>query len=101
MLLPRVDLLYVDLLSALCKICVENKILRLEMSLIHTFAKNLKKYRAELNMSQEYLAELAGLHRTYISAVEREKRNISIENIQRISDALKIEPYRLFMDESE
>lgn len=71
------------------------------MSLIHTFAVNLRIYRTEQNMSQEYLAELAGLHRTYISAVEREQRNISIENIQRIADALKIEPYRLFMSETE
>ncbi|MCL1820396.1 MAG: helix-turn-helix transcriptional regulator [Oscillospiraceae bacterium] len=71
------------------------------MSLIHIFATNLRKYRTEQNMSQEYLAELAGLHRTYISAVEREQRNISIENIQRISDALKIEPYRLFIEESD
>jgi len=71
------------------------------MTLIHTFAVNLRKYRTEQNMSQEHLAELAGLHRTYISAVEREQRNISIESIQRIADALKIEPFRFFMDESE
>ena len=71
------------------------------MNLIHIYATNLRKYRTERNMSQEHLAELAGLHRTYISAVEREQRNISIENIQRIADALKIEPYRFFMEESK
>ncbi|MDR3288573.1 MAG: helix-turn-helix transcriptional regulator [Peptococcaceae bacterium] len=71
------------------------------MSLIHTFAVNVRKYRLEHNLSQEHLAELAGLHRTYISSVERERRNISIENIQRISDALKIEPYRLFVKDSD
>ena len=38
------------------------------------------------------------LHRTYISAVERERRNISIENIQHIAEALNIEPYLLLMD---
>jgi len=71
------------------------------MNLIHTFALNLRKYRTIQELSQEYLAELSGLHRTYISAVEREQRNISIVNIQRISDALKIEPYRLLIDESD
>ena len=71
------------------------------MRLIHVFAVNLKKYRTEQNMSQERLAELAGLHRTYISAVEREQRNISIENIQRISEALKVKPYSLFVEESD
>lgn len=76
-------------------------VLRLKMSLIHIFAVNLKKYRTAQNLSQEYLAELAGLHRTYISALEREQRNISIENIQRIANALKIEPYRLLIENSD
>lgn len=47
--------------------------------------------------SQEYLAELAGLHRTYISAIERERRNISIENIEKIAEALNIDAYLLLM----
>lgn len=50
------------------------------MDLLHIFAANVKNYRSEAGLSQEKLAELAGLHRTYISAVEREKRNISITN---------------------
>ena len=62
------------------------------MHLIHYFAVNVRYYRNKCGYSQEYLAELAGLHRTYISAVERERRNISIENIQHI------EPYLLLMD---
>lgn len=68
------------------------------MDLIHSFAVNVRKYRNERGYSQEHLAELAGLHRTYISAVERERRNISIENIQRIAEALDIDPYMLLMD---
>ena len=62
------------------------------MHLIHYFAVNVRYYRNKCGYSQEYLAELAGLHRTYISAVERERRNISIENIQHIAEALNIEP---------
>lgn len=65
------------------------------MSLIHTFAVNMRRYRNECGISQEKLAEKAGLHRTYISAVERECRNISIENIEKISSALEIPPAKL------
>lgn len=43
------------------------------MNLMHIFATNVKKYRIEKGLSQEALAELAGLHRTYVSAVEREQ----------------------------
>lgn len=68
------------------------------MYLIHYFAVNVRYSRNKCGYSQEYLAELAGLHRTYISAVERERRNISIENIQHIAEALNIEPYLLLMD---
>lgn len=52
-------------------------------------------------LSQEKLAELSGLHRTYISDIERFKRSIALENIQKIADALKIETYMLFVEEVE
>lgn len=67
------------------------------MSLLHVFSTNVKSMRLQKNLSQEKLAELAGLHRTYISALEREQRNISIDNIQRIADALEVEAFRLFI----
>ena len=41
-------------------------------------------------MSQERLAELASLHRTYISSVEQGRRNVSIENIHKIAEALGV-----------
>ena len=44
------------------------------MELLHIFATNVKQYRMEKNLSQERLAELSGLHRTYISSLERERR---------------------------
>ena len=68
------------------------------MNLLHVFAINVRKYRCDAGLSQEKLAELAGLHRTYISSVEREQRNISINNIQHIAEALEIEPYKLFIE---
>ena len=68
------------------------------MDIVKVFGKNLKKYRLALGLSQEKFAEKCGLHRTYISTVERFQRNISIENVQRIADALGIEAYQLFID---
>ncbi len=65
------------------------------MSLIHIFATNVRKYRTEKGLSQEALADLSGLHRTYISAIERERRNISIDNIENIASALNIDAYLL------
>lgn len=55
-----------------------------------TFAKNIKTVRTAKNLSQEKLADLSGLHRTYIGAVERGERNVSIDNMERIANALAI-----------
>lgn len=68
------------------------------MDILKLFSKNMKKYRLHLGLSQEDFAEKTGLHRTYISAVEREKRNISLDNIQKIANALGIAPYQLFLE---
>ncbi|MDE7425769.1 MAG: helix-turn-helix domain-containing protein [Lachnospiraceae bacterium] len=69
------------------------------MDIVRVFGNNMKKYRIALGLSQEKFAEKCGLHRTYISTVERFQRNISIENVQRIADALNIETYKLFIEE--
>lgn len=53
-------------------------------------AENLKILRLEAHISQEELAELCGLHRTYISDIERCNRNVSIDNIEKIAKALHI-----------
>ncbi len=54
------------------------------------FAKKLKEFRVSKGLSQEELADIAGLHRTYIGSVERGERNISIDNIERLASALDI-----------
>ncbi len=69
------------------------------MDIIKVFGINLRKYRTELGVSQEKFAEMCGLHRTYISDVERFQRSISLNNIQKIADALGIETYKLFLEE--
>ena len=69
------------------------------MDIVKVFGNNVKKYRVALGISQEVFAEKCGLHRTYISAIECYRRSISLENIQRIADALEIETYKLFCEE--
>jgi transcriptional regulator with XRE-family HTH domain len=66
---------------------MRNKILSARL----IFAKNLRKLRQSYGFSQEKLAELSGLHRTYIGSVERGERNISIDNMERIAMALHVE----------
>ena len=51
------------------------------------FAENLRKARLAKELSQEDLAELAGLHRTYVGSVERAERNVSIDNMERLAAA--------------
>lgn len=59
-------------------------------------ARNLRALRAEREWSQEELAFEAGLHRTFVAHVEREARNISLDNIEKLARALKVPLARLF-----
>ena len=61
-------------------------------------ARNLRALRAARGLSQEGLAELCGLHRTYVSSVERKERNISIDNISRLAAALGTTPAQLLSE---
>ena len=54
------------------------------------FGKKLREVRQQKGISQEKLAELAGLHRTYVSSVERGERNISLVNIEKLASALNV-----------
>lgn len=72
----------------------------MRMDIVRVFGNNLKKYRTALGLSQEAFAEKCGLHRTYISSIECYRRSIALENIQRIADALGIEPYKLLLEEN-
>lgn len=71
------------------------------MNILEVFGKNLRNYRLKNGISQEKFAELCGLHRTYISDIERGQRSISLTNIQKIADALKIETYKLFLENDD
>ncbi len=56
------------------------------------FGERVRAFRVKANLSQEALAEAAGIHRTYIGSVERGERNISILNIVALSRAIGIKP---------
>ena len=69
------------------------------MDIIKVFGTNVRKYRIKLGLSQEKFAEKCGLHRTYISDIECFRRSISLDNIQKIADALGVETFQLFLNE--
>ena len=71
------------------------------MDIVKVFGSNVKRYRQQTGLSQEAFAEKCGMHRTYISAIECFRRSISLENIQRIADALGVVPYKLFLISEE
>ena len=71
------------------------------MDIIEVFGTNVKKYRTSMGMSQEIFADKCGMHRTYISAIECFRRSISLENIQRIANALEVETYQLFLEDKK
>lgn len=71
------------------------------MDIVRVFGTNVRRYRIKLGISQEKFAELCGLHRTYISDIERFQRSIALDNIQKIADALGVETYKLFIEEEQ
>jgi transcriptional regulator with XRE-family HTH domain len=62
------------------------------------FGRRLREVRQGRGISQEKLAELAGLHRTYVSSVERGQRNISLLNIESLARALEVKMAELMPD---
>ncbi|BAZ87197.1 helix-turn-helix domain-containing protein [Dolichospermum compactum] len=62
------------------------------------FGSRLRQIRQNMGLSQEELAHLCNLDRSYMGGVERGERNISLVNIHKIADALNISPREFFND---
>lgn len=67
-----------------------------KQSIKQRFGLAIKQRRGELGISQEELAFRSGLHRTYISDIERGSRNPSLENIEKLAKALEVSISTLF-----
>ncbi|MBO7940729.1 helix-turn-helix transcriptional regulator [Streptomyces sp. S9] len=60
------------------------------------FGQRVREHRLSAGLSQEELAEAAGIHRTYLSSLERGQRNVSLDNIIAVARALKVDVAQLF-----
>ena len=60
-------------------------------NILEVFGANVQKRRKEKQISQEKLAEFAGIHRTYIGMIERAEKNITLRNMEKIAQALGVE----------
>lgn len=67
------------------------------MTIQRLVGRNLKRYREAAGLSQEALAFECGLHRTYVSGVERGVRNPTVVVLERLAQPLEIEPWRLLL----
>jgi len=70
----------------------------MNIELSKAFGAVVRERRSELKLSQEELAFQAGLHRTYIGMIERGEKNITLENISKISNSLKLSISELFLN---
>lgn len=68
------------------------------MALRHVFADNLRRARVAAGLSQEELADAAGVDRTYVSALERCKYAASLDVMERLATALSVTPASLLAD---
>ncbi len=69
------------------------------LPILQLFGNNVQKIRKQKNISQEHLAELAHVHRTYIGMIERAERNITLVNMEKIANALDVEIADLLKEE--
>jgi len=68
----------------------------MKIDILLKFGKKVREERTKQGLSQEELAARAGLHRTYIGMIERAEKNITLENIEKISKALDLPINKLF-----
>ncbi len=67
----------------------------MEGDLQRTVGRNLRAYRTARGLSQEALADILGVHRTYMGSVERGERNLTLKSLERIAAKIEVEPLAL------
>lgn len=70
----------------------------MQKDLLFSFGQTMRKIRLSKDISQEKFADMCDLHRTYISDIELGKRNVSLENIEKIANALNLKISELFQE---
>lgn len=65
------------------------------MTLRQILGSNLRRIRTDRGLSQEALADMAGIDRTYVSALERQLYSVSIDTIEKLADVLEVQPTAL------
>jgi transcriptional regulator with XRE-family HTH domain len=73
----------------------------MEKTILQIFGDNVRRERLKRKLSQEELANVADLHRTYIGMIERAEKNITMLNAQKIADSLKISLTELLITKDE
>lgn len=68
----------------------------MKKNILIQFGNKVRQERIKRNLSQEDLAEKAGVHRTYIGMIERAEKNITLLNIEKIANALDLPLSKLF-----
>ena len=67
-----------------------------DLNVLFLFGERVRDLRKKKNISQEELAHLSGLHRTYIGMIERAEKNITLKNIEKIANGLEVSIIDLF-----
>ena len=70
-------------------------------SLVGTLADNIRRMRRELDLSQEELADICGLHRTFVGSVERGERNVTLSSLELLAEALGVSVIELLTVEEQ
>jgi transcriptional regulator with XRE-family HTH domain len=68
----------------------------MEGDLQRAVGRNLRAYRQQRGLSQEAFADLVGVHRTYMGGLERGERNLTLRSVERIAQAITVDPLELF-----
>jgi transcriptional regulator with XRE-family HTH domain len=71
------------------------------LGLNQVVATNLRQLRKGIGISQEDLAERCGLHRTYVGAIERSERNITLQTLEKLAESLDVSPHDLLKENKD